>query len=41
MVVIEPTLDGFVVRDPLPGVTYPIDAAWIGQYVESGVFNES
>jgi hypothetical protein len=39
MVVIEPAGDGqFVVRDPIPGVTYRVTAAWIEKFVSGGVF---
>jgi len=39
MVVIEPAGEGqFVVRDPIPGVTYRVTAAWIEKFVSGGVF---
>ncbi|MBO0871270.1 MAG: hypothetical protein J2P15_22175, partial [Micromonosporaceae bacterium] len=39
MVAIEPAGDGtFTVRDPLPGVTYTVDSAWIREFVAGGVF---
>jgi len=39
MVVIEPTSTGvFLVRDPLPGVTYKVTPAWIEKYVAGGVW---
>jgi hypothetical protein len=39
MVVIEPAADGqFLVRDPIPGVTYQVTPAWIEKFVSGGVF---
>jgi hypothetical protein len=38
MVVIEPTGPKFLVRDPLPGVTYTVDPGWIDRFVAGGVF---
>ncbi len=37
IVVLERTMTGFVVRDPLPGVTYRVGADWVTQYVAWGV----
>lgn len=38
MVVIEPGMDGFLVRDPLPGVSYPVGASWIERWLAGGVW---
>jgi hypothetical protein len=38
MVVLEPQDEGFLVRDPWPGVTYNVDEAWISTFVAAGVF---
>jgi hypothetical protein len=38
MVVTEPLEDGkFLVRDPMPGVTYQVGPDWTAQYVAAGV----
>jgi len=37
VVVLEPTMAGFLVRDPLPGVTYQVGADWVARYVAWGV----
>jgi hypothetical protein len=39
MVAVEPVGSGeFLVRDPIPGVTYRVDTSWIERYVSGGVF---
>jgi hypothetical protein len=36
MVVIEPAGAGFLVRDPLPGMSYTVDSDWIQQWIVGG-----
>jgi hypothetical protein len=38
MVVIEPLPKAFLVRDPLPGVTYTVDEDWISLWVEGAFY---
>ncbi|MFY2560891.1 RHS repeat-associated core domain-containing protein [Corallococcus terminator] len=38
MVVIESVKGGFLVRDPLPGVTYRVTSSWMDKFVAAGVW---
>jgi RHS repeat-associated protein len=38
MVVLSPTERGFLVQDPLPGITYNVSSDWVQKYVGGGIW---